>query len=433
MKLPEHTSADQQFKERAVTQPVGPGVPWVAGAFISLALFLAENYMPADVIDGSVDQQVEKLQGSIVRELAYPMVAAFGIFWLIRARGYRMEWRSLLAIAWGALLSWCTLSIFWAQEPPVALKRLIVYVMMITGAAGAVALWPRLGVLQFISFSAAAHLTIGVLAEIAIGRFRPWVSDYRFAGTLHWNEQGFCCLVLVLSSLAAGDSDIRHRMMFRFLSGYGLIFMILTKSRSSMMGLAAALFLYIFLTRSATSKALLVIGTVSTTLLLYMTGIIDTIVSALTRNGEGAENLNGRQPLWELAMTYVHKRPIQGYGFRDFWTASNVDYFSQEFHWGISAAHNGYLEALLTVGYVGMTLHVLVLACGILRGSILYKRTEAPIFALGAALCLIYLVVGTLEAVLVIAPSAYAFYTTLLLFTLCSRQDQVAMGPNRLL
>ncbi len=312
-------------------------VPWLAASLISVALFFSENYMPADVIDGSsVDTQVAKLQGSIIRQLAYPMVAAFGVFWLIRARDYRVAWRSPLVVVFGSLLVWCTLSIVWAQEPSVALKRLVVYLMMITGAAGAAAAWPRLGILQFISLSAASNLSVGVVAELAIGQFRPWLSDYRFAGTLHWNEQGFCCLVLALSSLAAADSIERHKNLFRLLSAYGLIFLILTKSRSSMMGLAAGLFLYIFLTRPATTKWLMLLGSTAAGLLLYMTGVLDTLLALLTRNGEGAENLTGRKPMWDLAMTYVDKRPLEGYGFQDFWTAANVDYFSQEFHWAIS-------------------------------------------------------------------------------------------------
>jgi hypothetical protein len=71
-----------------------------------------------------------------------------------------------------------------------------------------------------------------------------------------------------------------------------------------------------------------------------------------------------------------------------------------------------------------MSLHVAVLLCANFRGIILFGKTANPLFALSAAFCIVYLVVGTLEAVLVIAPSSYAFYTALLLCSLCVEKTE---------
>ena len=392
----------------------------MAGIVVSLLFFVAENYMPADVVNGSSeDLQVSKLQGSLVRQLAYPMIAGIGV-WMMRTRIRTLDRHSPVLIALGMLVAWCGLSMVWSQQPDVSLKRLIAYTLAMTGALGMVLAWTHTAVLRFIALSAAAQLTIGILAEMAFGFFTPWHADYRFAGTLHWNEQGFCCLVLVISALAASDADPRRRTLFRLLMLYGFVFLLLTKSRSSLLGVVVGLLLYVFITRPLYTRITLLLVTSTTALLVYMSGLWDTALTLLSRNGEGAESLTGRIPLWQEILTYVHQRPWTGYGYEDFWTPANVDYFSSEFHWSISAAHNGYLEALLTIGGVGLALQIAVLTTMIGRGVRQFATLRSPVFALAAALAVVFLIVGTLEAMVVVKLSPSSFYLALLLWTLAA-------------
>lgn len=395
--------------------------PWFWAILISALIFVAENYFPIDVManENSTDLQAAILQGSIVRQIGYPIIGLIGIVWLMRARDTRLAWRSPLALTCFSLVLWCALSISWAEEPEIAGKRFFAFLLMITGAAGAAAFWSRAEILKFISLSGAANLTFGVVGEIALGNFTPWVSDYRFAGTLTWNTQGFCCLLVALSSLAASDSDRRYKVIFRLLALYGLIFLILTKSRSAMLGFVVGFLVYYLLTRSVTAKAWVASVLSISALVLYMSGAMGSLIGFLSRNGEGADSLTGRVPMWELALVFVKRRPITGYGYHDFWTIANVDYFSSEFHWTVSAAHNGYLETLLTLGYVGLCLHVLVLVLGIIRGAYLFKVSRRPMFALAAAILAVFLVVGILEADVLWSPSPYNFGVTLLLWSLC--------------
>jgi O-antigen ligase len=429
---------DQEFSN-SMTLPAADAdgqwsFPWGPAILISTLLFLAENYWPADVVEGvTVDAQVSLMQGSVLRELCYITLSLIGIIYLFRAKGYRPTLRSPLGVAFGSLVAWCALSAMWAEEPATSIKRMIAYLFMITGAAGVATLWSRRQIVQFISLSGAAHLGIGVVAEIFIGRFTPWVADYRFAGTQHWNVQGFCCLFLVLSSLAAGDSDPRHKRLFRTLALCGLAFLVLTKSRSSMMGVTAGLLVYFMLTRSLATKVWVGLAAATSLLILYMGGFLTSMTNFLSRGGEGVDNLTGRQPMWELAMTFVRRRPATGYGYQDFWTVSNVDYFSSEFHWPVSSAHNAYLETLLGLGYFGMALHVLVLTLGIVRGSFLFRKTRSPIFALAAAIFTAFLVVGGLEAVVLWAPGPYNFGTMLLIWSFCLQREKAAGHEHRLL
>lgn len=399
--------------------------PWIPAIILSTVLFLAEAHSPALVIDGDSDGFVAQSQGSVLRQFCYVSIALIGIIYLFRAKSCSFTWRRPVALAWALLVGWCMLSTLWAQEPVTSAKRILAYLFMVTGAAGMSVSWSRKHVLQFISLSGAAHLTAGIVAELATGYFTPWISGYRFAGTQSWNVQGFCCLLMVLASVAAADSDPRHKFIFRTLAIYGLTFLMLTRSRSSLMGIAVGYLIYFLLTRSLVTKVRFGLAASTSVLILYISGLLTSMFDFFSRSGEGVEDLTGRQPLWELLATFVKLRPMTGYGYQSFWTAKNVDYFAGELHWPVSSAHNSYLDNIITLGFVGLILHASVLIFGVVGGSSLFKKTRSPIFAVAAAMCAVFLVVGMLEATVVITAGPYNFGVTLLLWVLCLE------GPNR--
>jgi O-antigen ligase len=359
------------------------------------------------------------MQASVTHEISCLLIGLIGLFWLLRRKQRFVVWKSALLLTSLALVAWCLLSISWAQEPLISAKRIIAFLLVLTGAAGMAVYWRHEAIVAFISISAAIHLTIGLIGEVAASHFTPFQADYRFAGTLPFNQEGFCCLVLVLSSLAAMDMNPRYRNVFRLLFVYGLIFLVLTKSRSSLMGVFLGLTIYVLFTRSLRFKITMGLwfGIVSAGMALL--GLLDRAATVLSRNGEGSENLTGRVPLWEGCLQFIQARPATGYGYENFWTSSHIDYFSDTFRWGISSSHSAYLESALTLGFVGLLLHVSVLLLAAWRGAVLYRRSQNPIYVLATCLCAVYLLVGVLEAVLIVKLSPYSFYFFVLLITLC--------------
>ena len=248
----------------------------------------------------------------------------------------------------------------------------------------------------------------------------PWLSDYRFAGTQPWNLEGFCLLLFVLSSVAAADADPRQKFLFRCLAMYGLAFLLLTRARGSMMGVTVGLLIYVLLSRSLVTKITLGLAAAISTLLVYMSGLSDKLLDFVMRGGEGTTTLTGRQPLWDLAWTFVSAHPLTGYGYQAFWTLDTADYFSSELHWeNASNTHNMYLDNILTLGYVGLVLHTSVLVLIVICGSYCFRKTRSPVFALAAAMGAAFLLVGSLETVLLISPGPFAFSSTLLLCVFC--------------
>jgi len=298
-----------------------------------------------------------------------------------------------------------------------SLKRLFVVMLMVVGAFGLVLNWTQIQILKFIALSGALHVAVGIIAEVMYGFFKPWSSDYRFAGTLHWNQQGYLCMMVVLASLCL----LRERQQTWFysaLAAFGMLFLLLTRSRSTLIAVCLAGVLYFLVAASSRLRLLTLFLGGSMVLIMIMSGVGGQLLSLANRGGEGSENLTGRAPLWRELMTYVDHRPMLGYGFEGFWNDHTIDDVSDDQHWSIDAAHSGYMEAWLTIGLVGMILHTGTLLIGVMEGVRAFLRSRAIIFLFGGILCCIYLVGGILESVMIIKPSPISFYFTMLLAAL---------------
>lgn len=66
------------------------------------------------------------------------------------------------------------------------------------------------------------------------------------------------------------------------------------------------------------------------------------------------ETLTGRSDIWAILVPYAMQKPILGYGFGGFWTDAMRQLTS-------SHAHNGYLDVVLNLGFVGLLLFVIFL------------------------------------------------------------------------
>ena len=69
---------------------------------------------------------------------------------------------------------------------------------------------------------------------------------------------------------------------------------------------------------------------------------------------EESEALTGRVPIWTELLGYVRARPLQGYGYESFWTAKHIEDVSDDLQWPLREAHNAYLDAVLSVGLIGV-------------------------------------------------------------------------------
>jgi exopolysaccharide production protein ExoQ len=68
--------------------------------------------------------------------------------------------------------------------------------------------------------------------------------------------------------------------------------------------------------------------------------------------------LTGRADLWAMLPAFISERPWLGYGYGGFWVESSprVDFIWNAIGWAAPHSHNGWLDVLLDLGIVGLTI-----------------------------------------------------------------------------
>ena len=331
------------------------------------------------------------------------MLVLIGI-WRLRLRPLRF--RPLVTWLAGLLLLWCTLSAVWAVEPPLTVRRLGVLWLLVMTAAGVVSVTPRRFVPAFVGLTAFAYVIAGLGAELALGTFGPWRAGYRFAGTLYPTSQGINCAMVVLFGvwLLSGATGRRLRLAGWFLAGIGLGFLALTRARTPFAGVfgAAAILLVLRLRpgrRFVVAAAVLNVGIL--VVLLYANGLIDLPfdVLMLGRGSRDVTTLNSRLPLWILLGDYLEQRPMLGYGYSGFMTAEHALQIGMILEFGIAGAHSLYLEIMLGIGAIGLSLFVGLFVSAI--GSSIRDNRFSPPESFFASVLIFELLVGVLDSSLV--------------------------------
>ncbi len=389
--------------------------------FLALCLMLAEHLSPAQAHNIDVDAEVAKQGGSLIRQLAYlafGLVGAIGTYHVLVVQRVKLRWNPRVGIMLSLLLSWTALSLVWTDAPLITAKRFLVLGLIFLGAFGVVLSWTRTEIVKFIALSSAIQIAVGIAAELLYGYFTPYRADYRFGGILPGNSEGYVCLICALSSLCMTRLKTSNRRNYWIVAAFSLAFLLLTRSRGGLAAFMLAAILYLLVTLDLKHRILAALTIATVVLLLVISGVVPTLVNVLDRGGEGTENVNGRQPLWEDLMTYVQRRPLTGFGYEGFWTVERIDDVSEDQGWPIDQAHSGYVEGLLELGWIGAILHTLTLVIGMTEGVRQFRRANEYAYFLGASLCLVYLAGGLVEALFIVKASQSSYYFAMLLCVL---------------
>jgi O-antigen ligase len=91
--------------------------------------------------------------------------------------------------------------------------------------------------------------------------------------------------------------------------------------------------------------------------------IVPEVLEALVSSTGKDLTFTGRVDLWADIWEEVMKHPIIGAGFQGYWviTSSRVETLYEIYPWLPIQAHNGYLDIINELGFVGITLFILLL------------------------------------------------------------------------
>lgn len=75
------------------------------------------------------------------------------------------------------------------------------------------------------------------------------------------------------------------------------------------------------------------------------------------------EHLTGRADVWRAVIPHAMNRPFLGHGLDGFWTTSSREEFD------ITGAHNGFLDIILSLGFIGLGLYAIFLISNIRKAK----------------------------------------------------------------
>lgn len=400
---------------------VYPRLPLFLFFFLAVVFFLCQHdlFFTTNVTQGysfSVEHVVSALDtGSLNRQIGLAALGIFAITSLIRSRGFHLQIDGPLG--WSVLLyaGLALSSLFWADDTLLTLRRLMVFATLCVAGIVIARRFSLRQVVQWTFLTTALYLLVGVLAEISLGTFRPFTSGYRFAGTLHPNHQGINCVLLILSGLAATDMQKHRKAAYRVCILIGVVFLILTGSRTAFAAGILAVTVYFGMTVPKQTRLFAALATLLVGIALWIPFALSGGTSVpnvesvfmLGRQATKVQSFNGRSRIWNNITPYIDSRPLLGYGYGGFWTVNHITELTEATEnsgvnsFGVAESHDAYLDCLLDLGFVGLAVFVSMLVGGIARSFSLYRISPSPALAFTAAFLVFCLANGLLESAIV--------------------------------
>ncbi len=270
------------------------------------------------------------------------------------------------------ILIWCWLSIFWAVDPWVSLRRVVFTTILILSVAYSVQV---LSYRQVVRLLLIASWVVLIADWLAVALFPlaihgPGEVDQALVGNwrgIHQdkNEAGaFCALCFILTLHEA--VRLRSYLSGFFIAVLAGVFLYQTHSKTAEGFVFVALFMglmarYGFANPNLRRIVFWSVLTIATFAALWTGG---SMTQALTEFIEDPSSLTGRVQIWPVLLDYASDHLLFGAGYGSFW---GVGEKSPIFDYGsgwvttIYEAHNGYLDLLVQIGAIGLLITVLCL------------------------------------------------------------------------
>ena len=331
---------------------------WIINAFVIFWLIGTSGAIfPLLALGDSGEVQFDEAARSRLRLLLLPGIMLAPLLALIRFRALATLF--LRNVFLMLLLVWVTLSFTWTMAPDVTGRRIISLTANTLIVGFLVVdrdIKQILRLFSWIMFIILSASLIFILVRPELGMM-PDGRGLRGAFT-HKNLMGETVVVSLIIFFAALKGGAISRGM-GFL-GYGLALALLLPvgaASSIVVGLIIICVHVFFLTDvlSGRQRAVLLAFGVSTVLIAsgVLFANLDEALGLLGRD----TTLTGRTDIWSFVLSKIAERPWLGYGFAAFFETQRFGrYVLDGFGWSIPTAHNGYLETVLGLGWIGLAI-----------------------------------------------------------------------------
>lgn len=320
---------------------------------------------------GRVENVQGYLEGSPIDRNVFALLIASGFLVLLRRR---VNWGTVFnSNRWFfAFFLYCAISVVWSDYPFVSFKRwtkelgCVVMVLIILTESEPAQAFKAV-------FTRFVYLVIP-LSVVFIkyfpetGRYyNRWTWEYAYGGvTTSKNELGFilvvCGLLLIWDLIQIRTADNLKTDKLDLISRIVLLLMMVwlmdkVHSATSTASLILGSGLLLLMRFPFARRQVRYLGTYSLLigffilLLYFVPGIFDTVAGILGRDA----TLTGRTDMWaDLLKEPIN--PILGTGYHSFWLGPGAERMWEKYYFHPTQAHNGYLEAYLNGGLVGVSL-----------------------------------------------------------------------------
>ncbi|HEX2712748.1 MAG TPA: hypothetical protein VHM88_11060 [Candidatus Acidoferrales bacterium] len=320
------------------------------------------------------------LEGSPLDAAVFAGLLAIGLI-VLASRGRQVA--TLIRANWPILLFflYCAISTLWSDYPIVAFKRwikslgdLMMVLIVLTDPhplAALKRLLSRLG-LALLPLSVLLIKYYPNLGRTYSAAFGEWHSVY-IGVTTNKNSLGALVLIFGLGAVwrfleLLQTRDVPHRWRgliaqgFLLVNAIYLLWQVNSATSSGCFVIGSLLLATVRLLRFARKPGvihLLVAASVSVPLFALFLDPGSGVFDSLGRD----PTLTGRTDIWSLVLNMPVNRLI-GAGFESFWLGERLQEMWSLYWWKPHEAHNGYIEVLLNLGWVGVSLLALLLITG---------------------------------------------------------------------
>jgi O-antigen ligase len=362
------------------------GLLWTLYIFLFAVFFISystnfffsvDEAMSGDVIIEAIEE------GTIERRIALIALGIFAIFSLLRKSKNILRINGSLGWLIIFFICWAVLSVAWADNTALTVRRVGVLLLLSLGGIAVAERFSIRDIIVFAFFSCGLIISIGLVAEIALGTFEPLNSEYRFAGVMHYNPTGMHAAVLLISSISLVQIKKTGKLWYLAVAIAAFAVLFLTKSRTAFASGFFAASALVALGPSRSRWLAIIYCAV-----LILLGSFFVFGDELINFGknffflgrvkeEEIFSLTYRIPIWKACLPYIAERPLLGYGYNSFWTQQHTLAISAQAmqQWTVPHSHSGYIEIILGLGIVGTGVYVLILVLGIARSIQFYKAS----------------------------------------------------------
>jgi exopolysaccharide production protein ExoQ len=333
----------------------------------------------------------------------YPLLNnVFLLVYLITFCLLALRWKKVVFVIRKNYLIWplfglAIASIFWSDSPDLTRTRVVALIgtmMFSLYLASRYSIKEQLRLYGWI-FGAIIILSLlfvvlipkyGVMASVHAGAWRGIFN--------HKNALGKVMVPIPIVFYILALNTQKQRWVFWMLLGTSVMLVVLSRASSSVINLLFVIGLFAILPVLRWKYLLMIpclLGVASVTIVLY------TILTSNAEQAAGAFGkdltLTGRTNFWPLLVDKIVERPWLGYGYGAFWQGYDGP---SAYVWNASAfkapnSHNGYLDLLLELGFVGFAVYMTTFIYSFQKALLLFKHTKTA-YAFWPILLLCYVV-----------------------------------------